>query len=132
MKIIRALLVGFVFMISMQGCSSTRHQTAVSKTIDNKIQLYMIYKDRCPSCISMKAHMSRGEVKELLQKHFTIKMINIRDKNALPKIWMRTHTAPTLYFLNSNKSELVSSIHGVSYNTLLSTLKEAIAVANMK
>ena len=129
---IRALLVGFVFMISMQGCSTATHKIAQPQATEKKIELYMIYKDRCPSCISMKAHMSRGEAKELLQKHFNIKMINIRDKNALPKIWMRTHTAPTLYFIDSAKSELVSSIHGVSYDTLLATLKEAIVVANMK
>ena len=129
---IKALLVGFVFMISMQGCSTATHQTAQPQATEKKIELYMIYKDRCPSCISMKSHMSRGEAKELLQKHFTIKMINIRDKNALPKIWMRTHTAPTLYFLDSAKNELVTSIHGVSYDTLLATLKETIVVANMK
>ena len=129
---IRALLVGFVFMISMQGCSTVTHQRAQPQATEKKIELYMIYKDRCPSCASMKIHMSRGKVKELLQKYFTIKMIDIRDKNALPKIWMRTHTAPTIYFLDSAKNELVSSIHGVSYDTLLATLKEAIAVANMK
>jgi len=80
----------------------------------------------------MKKHIKSPEIATLIKKHYIVKMVNIRDKATLPKVWMRPFVSPTLYFVDKNKEELVSSIHGVSKETLLTTVKEAITVNNMK
>ncbi len=97
-----------------------------------KIQLYFVYKEHCPACEQLKQVMRREDIAVLLDKHFEITRVNIRDKEALPKVWMRPFRTPTLYYLDSEQKELISSTHNMSARRFKTTLLEAIEANKLK
>ena len=109
---------------------STKPETAITNS--KKIQLYFVYKEGCPACDQMKQHMRRDDIEAILDKDFEVTRVNIRDKGALPKVWMRPFRAPTLYFLDQKQEELISSIHNISARRFKATLKEAIEARELK
>ncbi len=102
------------------------------KSISKKIQLYFVYKDGCPACEQMKQTMRRDDIEVILDRDFEVTRVNIRDKAALPKVWMRPMRSPTLYFLDQKQEELISSIHNMSAHRFKETLKEAIEARDLK
>jgi len=119
--------------VKTQGDSiSIRSRPEASKSISNKIQLYFVYKDGCPACEQMKQTMRRNDIEAILDRDFEITRVNIRDKAALPKVWMRPMRSPTLYFLDQKQEELISSIHNMSARRFKETLKEAIEARDLK
>lgn len=108
--------------------TSPAYKEAPSK----KIQLYFVYRDRCPACIQLKQVMKRDDIAAILDKEFEITRVNIRDKGALPKVWMRPFRTPTLYYLDKDKKELISSTHNMSARRFKATLLEAIEARDLK
>jgi len=96
-----------------------------------KINMYFVYKPFCPACENMKQHMQSPKIAALLKKEFKVTMVNIREKDSLPKIWMRPTIAPSIFFLDSNKKELISGIHNMSYRRFLQTLQEAVEARDL-
>jgi len=93
-----------------------------------KIPLYFVYKPFCPACREMKHYMETPEIAALLKKEFQVTMVTIREKETLPKVWMRPTIAPTIYFLDDHQEKLIPSIHSMSQRKFLETLKEAVSV----
>ena len=93
-----------------------------------KIPMYFVHKPFCSACKIMKHHMETPEIAALLKKEFNVIMVNIREKETLPKVWMRPTIAPTIYFLDDHQKELISSIHSMSQRKFLETLKEAVSM----
>ncbi len=119
--------------VKTQGDSiSISSRPEASKSVSHKIQLYFVYKDGCPACEQMKQTMRRDDIEAILDRDFEITRVNIRDKAALPKVWMRPMRSPTLYFLNQKQEELISSIHNMSVRRFKETLKEAIEARDLE
>ncbi len=98
---------------------------------DQKINMYFVYKPFCPACEQMKRYMQTPEIAALLNKEFTVHMVNIREKDTLPKIWMRPTIAPSIFFLDQHNEELISGIHSMGKERFLETLKEAVKARNL-
>jgi thioredoxin-related protein len=109
---------------------STKPEASITNS--KKIQLYFVYKEGCPACEQMKQLMRRDDIETILDRDFEITRVNIRDKDALPKVWMRPFRAPTFYFLDQKQEELISSIHNMSAERFLTTLKEAVQARDPK
>ena len=119
--------------VKTQGRSvSISSRPEAAKNTSRKIQLYFVYRDGCPACEQMKQLMRRDDIEAILEKDFEITRVNIRDKEALPKVWMRPMRSPTLYFLDQKQEELISSIHNMSAHRFKETLKEAIEARDLK
>jgi hypothetical protein len=93
-----------------------------------KIPMYFVHKPFCPACKMMQEYMASPEIATLLTKEFKVIMVNIREKETLPKVWMRPTIAPTMYFLDNHQEELISSIHSMSKRKFLETLQEAVTI----
>lgn len=104
----------------------------VANVSSNKIKMYFVYKDGCPACDFMKKAMRRDDIEAILDKDFEIIRVNIRDKYMLPKAWMRPFRSPTIYFMDKNQEELISSIHGMSARRFKQTLLEAIEARDLE
>jgi len=104
----------------------------VKATPSRKIQLYFVYREGCPACEQLTGVMHRADIAAILDRDFEITRVNIRDKDALPKIWMRPFRTPTVYFLNKKQEELISSIHNMSARRFKTTLLEAIEARDLK
>ncbi len=96
-----------------------------------KIRMYFVFKSFCPACENMKKHMQSPEIATLLKREFTVTMVNIREKETLPKIWMRPTVAPSIFFLDSNNEELISGIHSMSEARFFQTLQEAVKARDL-
>ena len=99
---------------------------------NNKIRMYVIYKHGCYACESMQRHMQTPEIRQLLEREFIVKRVNIRNKSSLPHAWMRPYSAPTIYFLDKDRKEIISSINSMSSSRFLHTLQEAVAARDMR
>ena len=106
--------------------------TSEVKIGNNKIRMYVVYKHGCYACESMQRHMQTPEIRQLLEREFIIKRVNIRNKSSLPHAWMRPYSAPTIYFLDKDRKEIISSINSMSSSRFLQTLQEAVAVRDMR
>jgi len=104
----------------------------VKKTPSKKVQLYFVYREKCPACEQLKQVMRRSDIAAILDKDFEITRVNIRDKSALPKVWMRPFRTPTLYYLDGRQEELISSTHNMSARRFRATLLEAIEARDLK
>ncbi len=92
----------------------------------NKIQLYFVYREKCPACEQLKEIMRRDDIEKILEKDFEVIRIHIRDKYTLPKAWMRPFRTPTVYFLSSKQEELIPSIHNMNARRFKDKLLEAL------
>ena len=108
--------------------TSPTYKEAPSK----KIQLYFVYRDNCPACKQLKQVMRRSDIEAILNKDFEITRVNIRDKEALPKVWMHPFRTPTLYYMGTNQEELISSTHNMTARRFKATLLEAIQAQDLK
>ena len=130
---IKKLLVGIAMAIlALNGCTGTApavHADGSAKKID----LYAVYQDGCPACAMMKQSMKSTRVQDLLSKEFTVHIYDISQKESLPKVWMRPTYTPTLYFLDSNQKELISSTdRAMSPDRLLATLRSAVEARDLE
>jgi len=96
-----------------------------------KIDLYLIYKDGCPACAQMERKLQHPQIAPILKRSFRLHRIERAHQDQLPKLFMHTHTFPTLLFLNGQKDEIVSRIHNVSIGELRRVLLEAETVVGM-
>jgi len=129
-SILTSISIAF-FMFS--GCASTSPALKMSASGKSRIDLYAIYQDGCPACAMMKQSMKDPRVQELLSREFTVHISDISDKESLPKAWMRPVYTPTLYFLDSNQKELISSTDkAMSPDRLLMTLKSAVEARDLE
>lgn len=104
----------------------------VKPSPSNKIPLYFVYREGCPACEQLTEVMHRADIRAILERDFEVVRVNIRDKYALPKVWMRPFRTPTVYFLNKKQEELISSIHNMSARRFKATLLEAIEARDLK
>lgn len=134
-------LLAFISMgILIVGCSTpdiininkASSSTSEVKIGNNKIRMYVVYKHGCYACESMQRHMQTPEIRQLLEREFIVKRVNIRNKSSLPHAWMKPYSAPTIYFLDKDRKEIISSINSMSSSRFLQTLKKAVAVRDMR
>ena len=114
---------------NINKASSSKSEVKIG---NNKIRMYVIYKHGCYACESMQRHMQTQEIRQLLEREFIVKRVNIRNKSSLPHAWMRPYSAPTIYFLDKDRKEIISSINSMSSSRFLRTLQEAVAVRDMR
>lgn len=114
------------------GHISVSTANKVKATPSSKIQLYFVYREGCPACEQLTQVMHRGDITAILDRDFEITRVHIRDKDALPKVWMRPFRTPTVYFLDKKQEELISSIHNMSARRFKATLLEAIEARDLQ
>jgi len=131
MHYLKILLATFA-LFAITSCSTTTTPSPSTSTSNQKIDLYAVYKKGCPACTYMKESMRDPQVQALLAKEFNVHISDIKDKETLPKAWMRPMYAPTFYFLDSNQKELIASINAQSSSQLLATLKSAVEARDLK
>lgn len=135
MNYVKMILVAFATLVSI-GCSTPVSPSASpsqsTSASHQKIDLYAVYKNGCEACVFMKKSMQDPQVQALLTKEFNVHISDIKDKDSLPKAWMRPAYSPTFYFLDSNQKELISSINAQSPSQLLATLKSAVEARDLK
>ena len=131
---LKSVLIGISMMFLMfSGCAGTSPALKTSASGKSRIDLYAVYQDGCPACAMLKQSMKDPRVQELLSREFTVYISDISDKESLPKAWMRPVYTPTLYFLDSNQKELISSTDkAMSPNQLLMILKSAVEARDLE
>jgi thioredoxin-related protein len=96
-----------------------------------KIDLWFIHRNGCPACAQMEAKLKTPQIAAILKRSFHIHRVERSEQNKLPKLYMHTHTFPTLYFLDAKGEEVVDRLHNVSLRELKRVLLEAVTVAGM-
>ncbi len=118
------MLVGFIIGSSSSLIASNIQK--YQKTDQSKVRLYFVHKIGCPACAQTMDNMKRSDIAKILSENFKIIKIESRHKDRLPKLWMHTHTYPTLNFADSHDNKLINSIHNVPPRKLKATLMKAI------
>lgn len=131
MKLIN-IISSLLLAIFISACVPSNIEPKTDIVTSQKIDIYAVYQDGCPACTMMKTSMRDPRVQSLLSSEFTVHTYDIRDKESLPKVWMRPVYTPTLYFLDRNQKELISSINAQTADQLLLTLNSAIEARDLK
>ena len=101
----------------------------VKNNIDthSKITMIFITQTGCPACERIKEMMQYKKFKDIIQKHFIVRKLDISEVNTLPKNLEQPIGTPTIYFLNKDGKELVEwMVGGKSEENFMDILKEAI------
>ena len=97
----------------------------------SRIDLWFIHRNGCPACAQMEAKMKQPAIAAILKRSFRIHRVERSEQNKLPKLYMHTHTFPTLYFLDAKGEEIVDPIHNVPLREFKRVLLEAVTVGGM-
>ena len=99
--------------------------TTASAAPHPKIDLWFIYRNGCPACMQMEAKLRQPNIVAILKRSYRIHRVERSNQDTLPKLFMHTHTFPTLYFLDAQGEAIVDPIHNVSSKELLRVMREA-------
>jgi len=96
-----------------------------------KIDLWFIHRNGCPACAQMEAKMKQPAIAVILKRSFRIHRVERSEQDKLPKLYMHSHTFPTLFFLDPKGEEVVDRIHNVPLREFKRVLLEAVRVVRM-
>jgi len=85
----------------------------------------MVTLPTCPSCVQLEQTMQLSQPKNLLEKFFTIKKINLGEE--LPLGLIPPNGTPTVYFLGAEDEALLEPMVGEkNEETLMEFLEDAL------
>jgi len=93
-----------------------------------KIRLFFVYKPFCPPCRELQRTMQSPKIATLLKEEFIVTMLNIRDTEALSTLGITPTDAPVIYLLNAKHETLLTPLHAMDQEALLSKLHEALRI----
>ena len=92
------------------SCSTPHENDKKSVQIPEKITILFITQPSCPSCAQLEHTMQLGQPKNLLEKFFTIKRVNLGEE--LPHGLIPPNGTPTVYFLGAEDEALIEPMVG--------------------
>lgn len=128
-------LVTIILMGATWSCSASETQTQPSSQAlqNTKIKIIFISQPGCLSCEKIKEHMQYGPIKKLLNENFVVEYKDISEASTLPSTLEQPIGTPTLYFLDTNGSQIIEPmVGGKSEEGFTETLEKAIASSQKK
>ena len=89
------------------------------------IDLWFVYRNGCKACRQMKARLENPSVAKVLKRSYRLHMVDVHQQNKLPSRLPRTHTVPTLYFVDAHGRQIIRPIHNITTLAFWKTLKRA-------
>jgi len=118
-------LLFFVLLIFSFSCSDPQENDKKNVQIPEKITMLMVTLPSCPSCAELEQTMQLNKAKNLLEKFFIIKKVNLGEK--LPDGLIPPNGTPTVYFLGAEDEALLEPMVGEKdEETLMEFLEDAL------
>ncbi len=115
------------------GASESQIQLTPQTLKEAKIKIIFISQPGCLSCEKIKEHMQYGPIKKLLNENFVVEYKDISEASTLPSTLEQPIGTPTLYFLDTNGSQIIEPmVGGKSEEGFTETLEKAIASSQKK